>query len=62
MPGFADAGEAAMTAAAFQAGGKEVNIEAAYSGPDSATRPHPGSAGFEGAGKVFPEKPGPADK
>jgi len=28
MPGFADAGEAAMTAAAFQAGGKEVNMEA----------------------------------
>lgn len=24
--------------------------------------PHPGSAGFEGAGKVFLKKPGPADK
>ena len=28
MPAFADAGEAAMTAAAFQAGGKEVIVEA----------------------------------
>lgn len=28
MPDFADVGEAAMTAAAFQAGGKEVIVEA----------------------------------
>lgn len=39
MPDFADAGEAAMTAAAFQAGGKEVIVEAGVFGSDSTIRP-----------------------
>lgn len=62
MPDFADAGEAAMTAAAFQAGGKEVIVEA---GVFRIGFHHPASIAAPRALKA-PESPsqknGPADK
>ena len=60
MPDFADAGEAAMTAAAFQAGGKEVEAGVFRIGFH-----HPASIAAPRALKA-PESPspknGPADK